>query len=316
MKKYPSISVVIPNWNGLWLLKQFLGAVVITLDNYPGKSDIIIFDNGSIDRSVSFIKDNFPTVTVISNPENIGFGEACNRAATHSNNDLVLFLNNDVYVPDDFVKKLVDEYKSCQKPFALTCNGFNMSQTATEKDSFFGSKIMLREADNGEIRQVWDLTPSVKVDETDYCSGAAMLVKRANFILLRGFDPIYGLAYYEDLDICLRAKNEGFKNYTAGSTHFLHRVSSTSNGVDNNFKKYLMLRNSLLFHFRFSSRPLRFLMTSATAVFRHYKLSDFLKQLPILLRVYFENNKKPVKKFYSNEFTEGDYFITPKMGSD
>ena len=265
MKKFPSISVVIPNWNGLWLLKQFLGSVVISLDDYPGKSDIIIFDNGSIDRSVSFIKDNFPSVTVISHSHNIGFGEACNKAAYHSKNELVLFLNNDVYVPSNFVQKLVEEYNGCQNPFALTCNGYNMTQTATEKDIFFGSKIVLREASNGEIRQVWDLTPTVGIDETDYCSGAAMLVGRENFIFLKGFDPIYGLAYYEDLDICLRAKIEGFKNYTSGSTHFLHRVSSTSNGVDSNFKKYLMFRNALLFHFRFSRRPFLFLITSVLA---------------------------------------------------
>ena len=112
----PSVSIVIPNWDGLWLLKQFVGKIVDASNHYKGESEIIIFDNGSVDRSLSFIMDNFPDIRLLPNPDNIGFGKACNQSAKSACGELILFLNNDISVPEDFITLLVEDYNVADKP--------------------------------------------------------------------------------------------------------------------------------------------------------------------------------------------------------
>ncbi|WP_447407101.1 glycosyltransferase family 2 protein, partial [Clostridium perfringens] len=73
MKK---IAIVILNWNGVKLLEQFLPSVV---ENSP-EAKVYVADNASTDTSVAFIKNNFPTVSVIVNRANFGFAGGYNEA--------------------------------------------------------------------------------------------------------------------------------------------------------------------------------------------------------------------------------------------
>ena len=65
------IAVVILNWNGEKLLEQFLPSIIA----HSSDADIYVADNASTDNSVSFVKSNYPSVTIIQNTENGGYAK-------------------------------------------------------------------------------------------------------------------------------------------------------------------------------------------------------------------------------------------------
>ena len=86
------LSVVIVNWNTAGPLARALGS----LAPIPGiEWEVIVVDNASADESVAMVRRAFPNVQLIANPDNRGFGAACNQAFAHCSGDYVLLLNPD-----------------------------------------------------------------------------------------------------------------------------------------------------------------------------------------------------------------------------
>ncbi len=107
---HPFISIITVNYNG----KKYLGDYLDSLNslNYPqDKYEVIVVDNASTDGSVKYIKNNYPDVEVIKSKKNLGFGGGNNLGIKFSQGELIVLLNNDTVVHNDFLKKLVDCYK-------------------------------------------------------------------------------------------------------------------------------------------------------------------------------------------------------------
>ena len=88
------IAIVILNWNGLKLLKEFLPSVV----NNSGDNPIYIIDNNSDDNSIDFINKNYINITLIRNDKNYGYAKGYNEGLRHVNEEVFCLLNNDVEV--------------------------------------------------------------------------------------------------------------------------------------------------------------------------------------------------------------------------
>ncbi len=115
-----SVSIVIPTWNGLELLKQFLPSVIQAAHHYCNPTEIIIVDDGSEDDTVGWLASEgfveeqeskiadaaqsssraapHTALKLLRNETNRGFGKACNRGIEASVYPLVFLLNNDVEV--------------------------------------------------------------------------------------------------------------------------------------------------------------------------------------------------------------------------
>ena len=104
------VSIVIPNWEGRELLKKCIPSVIKAARNYPGDCEIIVVDNGSKDKSIDYLRSTFPQVRIISLPENRGFSKGMNRGIRGSKNRIVIGLNNDTMVKEDFIKPLVEHF--------------------------------------------------------------------------------------------------------------------------------------------------------------------------------------------------------------
>ena len=102
MKK---LSVIILNWNGEKLLKQFLPSVVAH-SNDEG-CEVVVADNGSTDGSVALLTNNFPEVRLIRFEENLGFAEGYNRAIKQVDAEYVVLLNSDVETTPDWLRPLL-----------------------------------------------------------------------------------------------------------------------------------------------------------------------------------------------------------------
>ena len=97
-------SIIIPNWNGLDLLKDCLQS----LEKQSYKDfEIIMVDNGSTDNSLEYVKKNFPQVKIKNLSKNFGFAKAINEGVKTSGGQHVVFLNNDTSVDRDWLKNLI-----------------------------------------------------------------------------------------------------------------------------------------------------------------------------------------------------------------
>ncbi len=101
------VSVIIVNWNGRkWLEKCLDSLRAQTYRNF----EIIFVDNASTDDSVEFVEKNYPEVIVVQSDKNLGFAGGNNLGIRQAKGDLLLLLNNDTWVENDFLEKMVFQY--------------------------------------------------------------------------------------------------------------------------------------------------------------------------------------------------------------
>ncbi len=216
MDLVPSVDVVIVNWNSGSHLRECLAA----LDQSTSVStlNVIIVDNASTDGSAIDLKVEKLHYDLVSNNENRGFAAACNQGAKRGSSAFILFLNPDVRVTPDAVSSaaryLNDPAQSGTGILGIQlldadghvqrCCARAPSATTLLLRTLFLDRIcpglvsphFLTDWDHGDTRGV------------DQVMGAFLMIRRALFEKLGGFDERFFL-YYEDVDLCLAARQAG-----------------------------------------------------------------------------------------------------------
>ena len=183
-------SVVIPNWNGKDLLAKFLPSVVRAMAA-SAENEIVVVDNGSTDGSAEFLRDNFPTVRVLALPSNLGFGGGSNAGFAAAKNDIVVLLNSDMRVDENFLAPLLEGF-SDERVFAVSCQ------------IFFSDPNKLREETG--LTQAWwahgGLRVRHRIDDRIrgaypcfYGGGGSCAFDRRKFAELGGFDHLLAPFY-------------------------------------------------------------------------------------------------------------------------
>ena len=244
-KMEPSVAVVILNWNGLSFLKSFLPEVLKT--DYPNLQ-VIVGDNASTDESLHFLQRDFPEVRVIRNAVNYGFAEGYNRVLDQVQADYFVLLNSDVQVPSNWIKPVVElmekdpliaaaqpKIKSFTEPlkfeYAGAAGGF------LDRFGFPFCRGRIFDVIETDTRQYDDAI------EIFWASGAALFVKRSCWEEVGGLDPDF-FAHMEEIDVCWRLKNLGYKIVYCPASEVYHVGGGTLNST-NPFKTYLNFRNNL-----------------------------------------------------------------------
>lgn len=203
--------------------------------------EVILVDNGSGDgvpQAIARDYANDPRVCVLFNGANLGFGPAVNRGAKQANADALLILNPDCLLETDTIAKLLDV--KLAKPQAgvigaVVCDANGEPDPASRRrDPLLRRSLMSlsglarRESENQEYAGI-NVPGSMPNDvvETENVSGALMLVPRDAFKKLDGFDENYFL-HCEDLDLCRRAREAGYKVLLAGNVRVLHGKGGSS----------------------------------------------------------------------------------------
>ncbi len=109
MNTHPKVAIVILNWNGVNHLRQFLPSVLSSV--WPNL-EIVVGDNASTDGSVAFIRDNYPSITIIQNDANYGFTGGYNRILQHVEADYYILLNSDVEVHPGWIAPVIELMES------------------------------------------------------------------------------------------------------------------------------------------------------------------------------------------------------------
>lgn len=196
----------------------------------------IVVDNSANVNNV--VECDYENVFVVRDVKNKGFGNACNIGAKRAKADVILFLNSDTILFENTVDAAFSFFKNQKNIGAMGVRqllkdgkldagckrGFPTPLTALYY--FLGlSKIFPKSRHFGAYQQTFIDERSVEF--VDCISGAFMLISKDVFRLVGGFDEDYFL-YGEDVDICYRLKQAGFKNLYYGKVSFLHYKNESS----------------------------------------------------------------------------------------
>ncbi|HYP38965.1 MAG TPA: glycosyltransferase, partial [Chloroflexia bacterium] len=105
--EYPTVSVVVLNYNGLKHLETCFNSL-LSLDYPTGQLELMLVDNGSNDASLTFMRERFPQVRIVETGSNLGFAAGNNYGAERATGQYVAFLNNDTRVEPDWLKEMVE----------------------------------------------------------------------------------------------------------------------------------------------------------------------------------------------------------------
>jgi GT2 family glycosyltransferase len=237
--------------NGRELLCETLDSVLqMTYQNF----NVIVVDNGSTDRSQEAVRDRYPSITLLENGKNLGFGEGNNvgiRLALDHGADWIFLLNNDIKVDPDLLTELMKVAPTDDRIGLLAPKIYYYSEP--NKLWYAGGKINywtgivfhrgLREEDRGQYDQIVD---------TEYVTGCAFLVKRKVLEIVGMFDPIFYPIYSEDADLSERTRRTGFRLVYVPQAKLWHKVSAFSGGGLTPFKTRLKVEHNLIFFKRYA----------------------------------------------------------------
>ena len=245
MRKLPSVSVVILNWNGKDFLEKFLPSVMQS--DYDNLS-VVVADNASTDDSVSFLEKNFPTVKIINNKKNEGFAKGYNEALKQVSSDYYILLNSDVEVTKNWILPVISLMESDEKIAA--CQPKILSYYEKNKFEYAGACGGWIDSygypfSRGRVFDFCetDIGQYDNVEEIFWASGAALFIRSAVFHQLGGFDE-YFFAHQEEIDLCWRIKRAGYKIFVVPSSVVYH-VGGGTLPAGNERKVYLNFRNNL-----------------------------------------------------------------------
>lgn len=237
-------SIIIPNWNGRELLEQCLPSVVEAVRSDGGDHEIIVVDNHSTDDSVRFLKANYPEVKVLELDTNRGFAGGCNAGAAASQNEIIVFLNNDMMVERGFLRPLLDGFDD-EAVFAVSSQiYFWDAEKRREETGQTRGFLKL-----GFLQVVHDEPGDAeRLRPVFYAGGGSSAFDKNKFLALGGFDELYQPFYWEDTDISYRAwKREWKVLYEPRSVvHHKHR-GTIGKTYDVDFTHKAVNRNQFLF---------------------------------------------------------------------
>lgn len=249
----PIVSIITITMNHLAYIKDMLNSLFTT-----GKPsipfEIIIVDNCSLDGTREYIESQYPDIKLIKNKKIYGFAENNNIGVSHATGKYTLILNPDIIVMPHSIDKLyqfAEANPACGiiAPKLLNTNG-TLQYSARH---FLSPKILFQRIvtggdDKSNIKGTrYYLMKDISMEQptdVDWCMGAALLLRRAFYEELNGFDPKFFL-YVEDMDICHRCWQKGKRVTYYPLSAFVHVHKRDSRTLSK--KTWIHLRSFLYF---------------------------------------------------------------------
>ena len=242
----PKIAIVILNWNGAKLMLQFLPSVIEFSNN--DLTDIVVADNGSTDNSLQILQNEFPEVKILDLKQNYGFARGYNEALKQIDADYFVILNSDVEVTAGWLDEPIrlmemDPSIAAVQPKILSYHQkthFEYAGAAGGYIDRFGYPFCRGRIFNEVEEDRGQYNDSVDIF---WATGACMFVRANCFHEAGGFDSDFW-AHMEEIDLCWRLKNRGYRIiYTPEST--VYHVGGGTLSYDNPQKLFLNFRNNL-----------------------------------------------------------------------
>ncbi len=223
------VSAVVVNYNDKVHLKECLASLERSSRNRT--LEMIIVDNDSSDGSQEFIKSHFPRVKLISNRDNRGFAIASNQGIRESQGEFLLFLNTDTILQSEALGLMLDEMKIDLELGAVgpaLLRGKNRYQVSFGNKVNFWSELIQKGFFNfyDKIRLKHDKGKR----EVGWLSAACLMVRRKALEEANFFDENFFL-YFEDIDLCFKLRQEGWKLLYLPKAQVFHKGGSTTSSL-------------------------------------------------------------------------------------
>lgn len=243
MRNYPKVSIIMPTYNGLELLKISIPSILKT--RYPN-IEVIVVENGSSDGSVSFLSKVYPQVSIISLKENKGMVFAYNLGCSVAHGSLVSFLNNDMEVDPDWLLPLVLAMENNES--VASCDSKYLDYYERDKFDQAGAA--------GRFTDKYGNTENRGSDEIDKGQfnihgevfHALALFKKDLIMKVGGFDESF-FAYYDETDLCWRLHRLGYKVLFVPESIVYHMGSVSASERISKKKPKKKLKKIFVFHF-------------------------------------------------------------------
>jgi len=220
------LSVIVVNYNDKNNLRECLSSLGESLLEIPWEA--IVVDNCSSDGSIEFIKSFFSEVKVIENKENLGFSKANNKGIEQSRAAYILFLNPDTILFPNSLSLLLKEMRSNPRAAgvgpALLDERMNYQVSFGKKVDFFPElfqKLLMNRCEKYRLRHDFGRR------DVGWLSGACLLVRRRALEEAGIFDERFFL-YFEDIDLCLRMRNRGWKLIYFPQARVIHKGGTST----------------------------------------------------------------------------------------
>jgi GT2 family glycosyltransferase len=206
MKK---VSVIIVNWNGKEILDECLRSL---MSQDYADLEVWVSDNGSEDGSQAMVREYFPSVRLLENGANLGFGSAVNRALAKAEGDYFLFLNNDLEMKSDAVVQLVelldsDPHIGAAIPKILYHPDDMDSSVGPATINSFGVEVNYTGI---AYPNLIDKKDNESLSPTETACGGIFMFPRKVYEQVGGFDDDIFL-YHEDHDLSWRIRLAGWQ---------------------------------------------------------------------------------------------------------
>ena len=225
-----TISVIIVNYN----VKEYLAQLLLSLERalQTISHEIIIVDNHSIDGSVQFLKDKNFKVRIIENDENLGFGRANNQALKICKGKYVVLINPDTVVQEDTFSRMIDFFDNTPDASVATCKiidpagNFSVDcrhSIPTPSVALWKVLGLSKLFPKSRIFSQYNMTylNSDQIYSIPAISGSFMMMKKEVLDQVGLFDEQFFM-YCEDIDLCHRITQAGFKIYYFPETQIIH----------------------------------------------------------------------------------------------
>lgn len=223
------LSIIVLSYNTKELTTKCIDSI-LSQYNYEIKKrelEVIVVDNASSDGTLDSLK-KFRSIKIIENPQNFGFSKGNNIGAKRTKGEFILFLNSDTQIKDKGFLKMTEFFNDKKDVGILGGKLINPDGSAQPSCgkfyTFFNFLIMILGLERlGLLR----LSPN-NVKKVDWVSGACFMVRKNLFEKLKGFDE-YFFMYIEDMELCFRAKKQGFLTYFHPNIKLVHKELGSSN---------------------------------------------------------------------------------------
>lgn len=233
-----TVDVVIPVYNAPDLTHRCVTSLYAEASSRLGK--VVVWDNASLPETRQMLDGlEYPGLSVHHAPENLGFGGGVNRGIEATGSEAVLVLNSDTAAQDDFISPLCTALASDAKLAVATSVDLKVVKKARAN---FGTAAVI---------------------PTFTFSGFAFLVRREAFQEAGGFDPIFGLGYYEDADLSRKLLALGWRLGAVPSSILEHQNHGSFRSVSGT--KALRVRNRAIYVERYPAALRRVLLLSNTS---------------------------------------------------
>lgn len=240
LERMIDLSIVIVNWNVADYLQRCLSSIFSC--SYDLSVEVIVVDCASTDHSVNVLQ-NFPNVYPIVLSTNIGFSAASNIGISSAHGRYIMLLNPDTEVIDHVLEDLVwylDHHPKVGIVGPRTLNSDGTIQPTKRRFPTFLTSIFSLKKNSPRtpgkapdfISDYYYANHGTETDviEVDWVQGSAIVMRKELYDQIGGIDEQFWM-YHEEIDLCRRAKNAGWKIVYVGTTSIIHHQGKSSQQV-------------------------------------------------------------------------------------